>query len=249
MQVYGFSSGYDYQSLYAAINGERKGLEASARPDGLTKTPGAEESSDKSGNGTDRSEKTGKNTYNIKLSGKKDGEQELSADDQKRVNELQSRDREVRAHEAAHVAAGGQYVTGGPSFDYQTGPDGKRYAVGGEVGIDTSPVRGDPEATIAKMSVVKRAALAPGDPSAQDRAVAASAAQKEMTARAEASQKDVKIAGASYKGDDKGESSKKAGSKDEVSLEAEKAPSQDARRSNPYAVHLPKNSSLYSVYA
>ena len=57
----------------------------------------------------------------------------------KLVRELQQSDAEVRRHEAAHAAAGGEFA-GAPTFTYQTGPDGKRYAVGGEVSIDTSPV-------------------------------------------------------------------------------------------------------------
>ena len=51
--------------------------------------------------------------------------------------------------------------------------------------IDTSPVPGDPEATIDKMEVVKRAALAPAEPSVQDRSVAAQADAKKLRARAE----------------------------------------------------------------
>lgn len=101
------------------------------------------------------------------------------------INELKSTDREVRAHEAAHVAAGGQYVQGGASFEYKTGPDGKRYAVGGEVQIDTSEVPDDPQATIEKMEVVKRAALAPKNPSSQDRSVAAAANRAQAQARIE----------------------------------------------------------------
>ena len=110
---------------------------------------------------------------------------ELTDEEKEQVRELQTKDREVRAHEMAHVAAGGQYVRGGANFEYQTGPDGKRYAVGGEVSIDTSKVGNDPEATIRKMQVVKRAALAPAKPSPQDRSVAAQATQKEMRARQE----------------------------------------------------------------
>ena len=113
------------------------------------------------------------------------GNRELSDEEKQQVQELQTRDREVRAHEMAHVAAGGQYVRGGANLEYQTGPDGKRYAVGGEVSIDTSKVSNDPEATIRKMQVVKRAALAPAKPSPQDRSVAAQATQKEMQARQE----------------------------------------------------------------
>ena len=63
------------------------------------------------------------------------------------------------------------------SFTYKTGPDGKNYAVAGEVGIDTSPVNGDPQATIEKARVIQRAALAPAEPSAQDYRVAQSAVQ------------------------------------------------------------------------
>ncbi len=100
------------------------------------------------------------------------------------LQKLQARDREVRAHEHAHMVAGGPYVRGGPSYTYKTGPDGKRYAVGGEVQIDTSPEK-DPEATIRKMETVKRAALAPAKPSSQDRMVAARASMEEQKARME----------------------------------------------------------------
>jgi hypothetical protein len=112
-------------------------------------------------------------------------EAELTPEEQQQVQELKARDQEVRVHEAAHVAAGGAYVTGGPTYTYQTGPDGKSYAIGGEVGIDTSEVSGDPKATIQKMQTVAAAALAPAEPSAQDQKVAAAARQKEAQARAE----------------------------------------------------------------
>ncbi|MBN1578247.1 MAG: hypothetical protein JW913_16930 [Chitinispirillaceae bacterium] len=112
--------------------------------------------------------------------------EELTPEEQKQVAELKRRDREVKAHEAAHIAAGGGYV-GGAQFSYQSGPDGKRYAVGGEVSIDTSPVNDNPEATIRKMQTVRRAALAPADPSGQDRAVAAAASAQEAQARQELS--------------------------------------------------------------
>ncbi|MCG8443931.1 MAG: hypothetical protein MI723_19180 [Caulobacterales bacterium] len=113
---------------------------------------------------------------------------ELSEEEQAEVDALKARDQEVRAHEAAHAAAGGAYA-GQPSYDYETGPDGQRYAVGGEVSIDVAPVEDDPEATIAKMETVVAAALAPAEPSGQDRAVAAQAqaqiaqAQAELAAR------------------------------------------------------------------
>lgn len=102
------------------------------------------------------------------------------------IAKLQRRDREVRQHEAAHVAAGGAYVRGGASYSYQPGPDGRRYAVGGEVSIDASPIPDNPAATVAKMQRVRAAALAPARPSGQDLAVAARASQAEGRARAEA---------------------------------------------------------------
>jgi len=110
---------------------------------------------------------------------------ELTDDEKAEIRELAQRDREVRAHEQAHAAAGGQYVKGGPTYDFQKGPDGKNYAVGGEVSIDSSPVAGDPAATIRKMQVVKRAATAPARPSGQDRSVASQAAAQEAQARTE----------------------------------------------------------------
>ena len=109
---------------------------------------------------------------------------ELSEEEQAQVKELKERDAEVRAHEAAHAATGGSFA-GSPSYEYQVGPDGKRYAVGGEVKIDTAPVEGDPQATIQKLQQVQAAALAPAEPSDQDRKVAQAAAAALREAQAE----------------------------------------------------------------
>lgn len=110
-------------------------------------------------------------------------ENELSLQERQLLEELRQRDAEVRAHEQAHIAAGGQHVRGGANYTYQTGPDGRQYAVGGEVSIDASPVPGNPELTEQKAQAVRRAALAPAAPSAQDIKVAASASQMEAEAR------------------------------------------------------------------
>lgn len=118
-------------------------------------------------------------------------EKELNEDEKREVQELKKRDQEVKAHEQAHMAAGGGLVQGGASFTFQRGPDGKSYAVGGEVKIDTSPER-DPDQTIRKMQQVKRAALAPAQPSGTDRSVAARAAQVETQARAEKAKSEEK---------------------------------------------------------
>lgn len=110
------------------------------------------------------------------------GTGELSEAESRQVEKLARTDREVRAHEQRHIAAGSGVVTGGPSFSYTTGPDGRRYAVGGEVSIDASPGR-TPEETLVKAQQIRRAALAPADPSGQDRQVAAAAARMEIEAR------------------------------------------------------------------
>lgn len=117
--------------------------------------------------------------------GASSGTSELSEEEQGEVRKLRQRDQEVRRHEQAHKGAAGSYATGGPSFEYATGPDGKRYATGGEVNIDTAEVSGDPQATVAKMQQIQRAATAPANPSSQDRAVAAQAAATERAAKAE----------------------------------------------------------------
>lgn len=102
---------------------------------------------------------------------------ELSESELTLINELKIIDKTVKAHENAHVAAGGQYITSGAQLGYTTGPDGKKYATSGEVGIDTSELK-DPQATIHKMNIVRGAALAPVDPSAQDISVASNATMK-----------------------------------------------------------------------
>ena len=117
-----------------------------------------------------------------------DGKEELSEEDQRKVDELEKIDRKVRTHEQAHLSAAGGYARGGANYSLVTGPDGKRYANAGHVNIDTSPER-TPEATIRKAETVRKAALAPADPSPSDRQIAADAtkmaqdAQKELAAK------------------------------------------------------------------
>jgi hypothetical protein len=112
--------------------------------------------------------------------------QQQEAAEQRQVDELKARDREVRAHEQAHAAVGGQYA-GSPSYEFETGPDGQQYAVGGEVSIDISKET-DPSDTIDKMQKVRAAALAPAEPSPQDFRVASEANRLAVEARAELAQ-------------------------------------------------------------
>jgi hypothetical protein len=116
--------------------------------------------------------------------------QQLTDEQKQEVARLRQADQHVRNHELAHMAAGAG-LTGAPSYSYTVGPDGKRYATGGEVGIDSSAER-DPDATIRKMARVKAAALAPADPSGQDLAVAASADATAAAARMEKAREQAK---------------------------------------------------------
>lgn len=111
-------------------------------------------------------------------------EQERQQVERDQIQELSARDREVRSHEQAHAAVAGQYGSS-PTYSFVRGPDGVSYAVGGEVKIDTSPIPGDPEATLRKAQQLRRAANAPAEPSGQDSSVAAQAAQMEQQARAQ----------------------------------------------------------------
>jgi len=105
------------------------------------------------------------------------------------ISKLQQRDTEVKAHEMAHASVGG-ITTGAPSYSYDIGPDGKKYAVSGEVSVDLSVVEGDPLATIAKMNKVHAAAMAPVNPSIQDSRVAAAAMKAIAQAQTEFSNLD-----------------------------------------------------------
>ena len=120
-------------------------------------------------------------------------QQKQELEKQRAITELVAIDREVRSHEQAHAAVGGQYA-GSPTYSFVRGPDGLSYAVGGEVAIDTAPVPGDPEATLRKAQVIRAAASAPSEPSSQDMRVAAQAATLESDARVELAVKDTSAA-------------------------------------------------------
>lgn len=167
------SAGQETASGNAAAPGEK----ATASDTGSAR-PVGQATDSKSGNRA-----TEQQSERERNSGQQSDYQNLSPDEFKELTELKSRDREVRAHEAAHQSVGGQYA-GSMSLSYERGPDGAQYAVGGEVSIDVGPVQGDPQATIEKMRVVRAAAMAPAQPSAQDRAVAAQAMQTMLQAQA-----------------------------------------------------------------
>ncbi len=115
------------------------------------------------------------------------------------VHRLRARDRQIRQHEAAHKAGAGGLAVGGTNFTFTVGPDGRRYATHGEVSIDALPVAGNPEATIRRMEAVVRAALAPGHPSATDRAVA-----NHARAVATAARRELQVAEAAERNEERG---------------------------------------------
>lgn len=114
------------------------------------------------------------------------GPAQLTPEQQQEVLKLKQIDQKVRQHEAAHMATGAG-LTSGANYQYMRGPDGKQYAVAGEVRIDVSAAQ-TPQQTIDKAKRILAAALAPADPSSQDRAVAAQAAQMMVRAQLELSQ-------------------------------------------------------------
>ena len=141
------------------------------------------------GRSTPASEKSGATpekqagSEEVNPSGSSKPSSELDAEQQRQIAKLVETDRKVRAHEQAHMSAGGDLVRGAASFEYETGPDGKRYAVGGEVSIDTTEGR-TPAETVVKAQRIYDAAMAPADPSPQDHSVASMA----MGMKAEATQ-------------------------------------------------------------
>ena len=185
----------------------RIGSSSSAEPvprdrdtsDGSTVTADAQDTVTLSDNGIEQSRRDGdpgsKNntastaTDGAQATGPDEGKtgvagQTLTPAEEKVLQQLKTRDQEVKTHEMAHLANAGPYARGGPTYTYQQGPDGQRYAIGGEVPIDVSKEK-TPELTLQKMEAVRRAAMAPADPSSADRSIAAAAAAMETQARQE----------------------------------------------------------------
>lgn len=166
----------------AAISGDEAATDSGET---VAATPQPAQGADTSGDadGTDEADASSSRSALPNVSNNTDPAK-LSDEAKQEIQQLSLRDQEVQVHEAAHAAVGGQYA-GAPSLTYETGPDGKRYAVAGEVNIDISEVAGDPQATIDKAEVIRAAALAPAQPSGQDRNVAAKASQMKAKAQAE----------------------------------------------------------------
>ena len=168
MQITDTSYAMNYYNTPAQSNNKANGVENNA--------DNSVSSGDKTANAENNTQNNAKNAGQKNIG-------ELSQEEQRIVTELQAADTNVRAHEAAHMAAGGG-LTSPASYTYERGPDNKMYAVAGEVGISTGEGN-TPQESLNKAQTIRRAALAPADPSPQDLKVAAQAASMEMSARAE----------------------------------------------------------------
>ena len=112
--------------------------------------------------------------YNSEKNNNSDNNQsnkELTPEEEQQVAKLKTTDAEVKRHENAHKAAAGGLKTSAPNYEYETGPDGKKYAVAGDVNISYEK-SSDPNVNLKNAQKLKAAALAPAEPSAQDRSVA-----------------------------------------------------------------------------
>ncbi len=157
--------------------------EIQTNSDDVTPSPENEKSGDR-GNGSFKEMKPdSEKTLGKEESASQNGE-EPSDDEAKQIKELKERDSEVRAHESAHAAVAGRLANGGPSYDYERGPDGRQYAVGGHVNISFGGGN-SPEEKRADALQAERAALAPAEPSGQDRKVAMKAHQAAVDAEQE----------------------------------------------------------------
>ncbi len=108
--------------------------------------------------------------------------EELSIEDRAILADLERRDHEVRTKDMAYMAAAGG-LAGSFAIQYETGPDGRRYAVAADVNLDTSAAA-TPEQTVTKARALRTAAMsASGDASAASRANTMEAqARAEMSA-------------------------------------------------------------------
>ncbi|HJE02454.1 MAG TPA: hypothetical protein K8U92_01095 [Aliarcobacter thereius] len=88
------------------------------------------------------------------------------------LDKFKSKDAEVKAHEQTHASLG--TTTTPISYNYQVGPDGKLYAVGGSVRFDTSIPKDKEEASL-KLDKLQKASSSVDDLSRADMAISSAA--------------------------------------------------------------------------
>lgn len=106
------------------------------------------------------------------------GEKNYDENDYQRVLEKFKRlDSQTKAHEQQHASLAD--TKGAISYNYQMGPDGKLYATGGHVRLDTSLPQ-DKDAALAKLDRLSKSAGAPSELSSADASIARAANLNKM---------------------------------------------------------------------
>ncbi len=111
---------------------------------------------------------------------------EMSAEDQALLDKLKARDSLVRGHETAHIMAAGGQATGPAQYTYQTGPDGRQYAIGGSVNIAVVSSPSSDEDAANQAATASRAAMANSEMSLCDMQVAMRASELSAKAKSRA---------------------------------------------------------------
>ncbi len=102
-------------------------------------------------------------------------DRQLTEEEKREIEKIRKNGRNVRRRELVYRAIVGNHVRGAVSFQYDTGPDGIKYAIDGHTSIDTRPVINNPEASIRKAQAIKRTKI--------DRSVAVEVDKMEREAR------------------------------------------------------------------
>jgi hypothetical protein len=92
------------------------------------------------------------------------------------LDKFEATDARTHTHEQTHASS---VHASTPDYTYQQGPDGKLYALGGSVRMDTS-VPKDEAAAAAKMENLSQASTAPHDLSAADAQISRTASLNKM---------------------------------------------------------------------
>ena len=98
------------------------------------------------------------------------GEKNYDENDYQRVlNKFKNKDNEIRTHEQTHASLG--TTTAPINYNFQVGPDGKLYAMGGSVRFDTS-IPSNPENAKVKLEELRDASSSVSPLSGADASIA-----------------------------------------------------------------------------
>lgn len=115
-----------------------------------------------------------------------------SPDSETEVRQMDDKSRKITNHENKHAAilrdSGTGVADAKPQLTQKQGPDGRQYAVAGEVNTDLRPVPGNPKATEHKAEAVYRSAIGDTDRSESDNQAARQALFSAQEARQAKSQ-------------------------------------------------------------